>query len=50
MGADDDDAVGTLVYRAATGSTVVSVNFLVEQYSVGGAARCLIAGTAVVAQ
>jgi hypothetical protein len=50
VGADDDDAVGTLVYRAPTGSTVVSVDFLVEQYSVGGAARCLIAGTAVVAQ
>jgi hypothetical protein len=49
VGADDDDAVGTLVYRAPTGTTVVTVDFLVEQYSVGGAARCLIAGAAVVA-
>ena len=50
VGANDDDAVGTLVYRAPTGSTVVTVDFLVEQHSVGGAARCLIAGAAVVAQ
>ena len=49
VGADDDDAVGTLVYRAASGATVVTVDFLVEQYSVGGAARCLIAGVGVVA-
>jgi hypothetical protein len=48
LGASDDDAVGTLVYRAPTGSSVVSVNFMVEQYSVGGAARCLIAGVGVV--
>ena len=50
LGGDDDDAVGTLVYRSPTGSTVVAVDFLVEQYSVGGAARCLVAGAAVVAQ
>lgn len=49
VGANDDDAVGTLVYRAATGATVVTVDFIVEQYSVGGAARCLIAGGALVA-
>jgi Collagen triple helix repeat (20 copies) len=48
VGGDDDDAVGTLVYRAPTGSTVVTVDFLVEQYSVGGAARCLVSGAAVV--
>jgi hypothetical protein len=48
LGANDDDAVGTLVYRAPTGSTVVTVDFMVEQYSVGGAARCLIAGVGVV--
>jgi hypothetical protein len=48
LGADDDDAVGTLVYRAPAGSTAVSVDFMVEQYSVGGAARCLIAGVGVV--
>jgi hypothetical protein len=50
VGGDDDDAVGTLVYRAPTGSAVVTVDFLVEQYSVGGAARCLVAGVGVVAQ
>jgi Collagen triple helix repeat (20 copies) len=50
LGGDDDDAVGTLVYRAPNGSTVVTVDFLVEQYSVGGGARCLVAGTAVVGQ
>ena len=50
LGAKDDDAVGTLVYRSSTGSTAVSVDFLVEQYSVSGAARCLIAGVVVVAQ
>jgi Collagen triple helix repeat (20 copies) len=49
VGADDDDAMGTIVYRSATGSSVVTAEFLVEQYSVGGAARCLIAGTAVAA-
>jgi Collagen triple helix repeat (20 copies) len=50
LGGDDDDAVGTLVYRSPLGTTVVTVDFLVEQYSVGGAARCLVAGGAVVAQ
>jgi hypothetical protein len=48
VGADDDDALGTLVYRSPTGSSVVTVDFLVEQYSVGGATRCLIAGAALV--
>jgi Collagen triple helix repeat (20 copies) len=47
VGANDDDAVGTLVYRAPTGSTVVTVDVMVEQYSVGGAARCLIGGSAL---
>jgi len=50
VGAADDDAVGTLVYRSPTGSTVATVDFLVEQYSVGGAARCLVAGGVLVAQ
>jgi hypothetical protein len=50
LGAKDDDALGTLIYRSATGSTVVGVDFLVEQYSVSGAARCLIAGAILVAQ
>jgi hypothetical protein len=48
VGADDDDALGTVLYRSPSGSTVVTVDFLVEQYSVGGAARCLIAGAALV--
>jgi Collagen triple helix repeat (20 copies) len=50
VGASDDDAVGSLLYRSPTGSTVVTVDFLVEQYSVGGAARCLVAGAALVGQ
>jgi hypothetical protein len=50
VGANDDDALGTLVYRSPTGTTVVTVDYLVEQYSVGGAARCLIAGAALVGQ
>jgi hypothetical protein len=49
VGADDDDAIGTLVYRSPTGTSVVTADFMVEQYSVGGSNRCLIAGTAVVA-
>ena len=49
VGADDDDAMGTIVYRSPTGTSTVTADFMVEQYSVGGAARCLIAGTAVVA-
>jgi Collagen triple helix repeat (20 copies) len=48
VGAADDDAVATLVYRSAAGS-VVTGNLILEQYSVGGAARCLVAGSAVVA-
>jgi hypothetical protein len=50
VGANDDDAVGTLVYRAPTGSTAVTVDFIVEQYSIGGSARCLIGGAALLAQ
>jgi hypothetical protein len=50
LGAADDDAVGTLVYRSPTGSTVATVDFIVEQYSVGGAARCLVAGAVLVSQ
>ena len=48
VGAADDDAIATLVYRSATGG-VVTANLMLEQYSVGGAARCLVAGSAVVA-
>jgi hypothetical protein len=50
LGANDDDALGTLVYRSPIGATVVTVDYVVEQYSVGGAARCLIAGAALVGQ
>jgi hypothetical protein len=50
VGAEDDDALGTLVYRSATGASGVSAEFLVEEYSVGGATRCLVAGTLAVAQ
>jgi hypothetical protein len=50
VGANDDDALGTLLYRSPSGTTVVTVDFLVEQYSVGGAARCLVAGAALVGQ
>ncbi|HKI21882.1 MAG TPA: hypothetical protein VKA24_00520 [Gaiellaceae bacterium] len=48
VGAADDDAIATLVYRSAAGG-VVTANLMLEQYSVGGAARCLVAGSAVVA-
>jgi hypothetical protein len=48
LGAADDDAIATLVYRSAAGA-VVTANLILEQYSVGGAARCLVAGSAVVA-
>jgi len=50
VGALDDDAIGTLVYRSPTGASVTTVDFLVEEYSVGGAARCLVAGSVVVSQ
>jgi hypothetical protein len=48
VGAADDDALATLAYRSA-GGTVVTANLLLEQYSVGGSARCLVGGSAVVA-
>jgi hypothetical protein len=48
VGAADDDAISTLVYRTSAGG-VVTANLILEQYSVGGAARCLVAGSAVVA-
>ncbi len=50
VGAEDDDALGSVVYRSATGASTVTADFLVEEYSLGGAARCLAAGTVVVAQ
>lgn len=48
VGAADDDALATLVYRSAAGG-VVTANLMLEQYSVGGSARCLVAGSAVIA-
>ena len=45
----DDDAAGTLVYRAPGGTTYVSVSFLAEQVSVSGANRCIFGGTATLA-
>ncbi len=48
VGAADDDAIATLVYRSAAGG-VVTANLMLEQYSVGGAARCLVAGSVVTA-
>ena len=48
VGAADDDSIAALVYRSSGGGTV-SANLMLEQYSVGGAGRCLVAGSAVVA-
>ena len=49
LGSSDDDAAGTLVYRAPGGTAYVSVSFLAEQVSVAGANRCIFGGTATVA-
>jgi hypothetical protein len=48
VGAADDDAIATLVYRSTAGG-VVTANLVLEQYTVGGAARCLVGGSAVFA-
>jgi hypothetical protein len=48
LGSSDDDAAGTLVYRAPGGTAYVSVSFLAEQVSVAGANRCIFGGTATV--
>jgi len=50
LGASDDDVAGTIVYRAPTGTSTVSVSFLAEEYSIAGVSRCQFAGTAVAAQ
>jgi hypothetical protein len=50
LGASDDDVAGTIVYRAPTGASTVSVSFLAEEYSIAGVSRCQFAGTAVAAQ
>lgn len=49
LGSSDDDAAGTLVYRAPSGASYVSVSFVAEQLSVGGANRCIFGGTATLA-
>jgi hypothetical protein len=49
LGSSDDDVAGTLVYRAPSGASYVSVSFLAEQISVGGANRCIFGGTATLA-
>ncbi len=50
LGANDDDVAGTIVFRTPTGTSVVSVSFLAEEYSLSGTGRCQFAGTGVVAQ
>lgn len=50
LGSSDDDVAGTIVYRSPTGTSVVSVSFLAEEYSLAGTGRCQFAGTGVVAQ
>ena len=50
LGANDDDVAGSIVYRTPTGSSVVTVSFLAEEYSLAGTGRCQFAGTAVVAR
>ena len=50
LGASDDDVAGTIVYRAPTGASTVSVSFMAEEYSIAGVSRCQFSGTAVVAQ
>ena len=50
LGAGDDDVAGSIVYRSPTGSSVVTVSFLAEEYSLAGTGRCQFAGTGVAAQ
>ena len=50
LSAEDDDVAGTLVYRSPTGTSVVTVSFMSEQYSIAGTNRCQFAASAVVAQ
>jgi hypothetical protein len=50
LAAEDDDVAGTLVYRSPTGTSVVTVSFMSEQYSLAGTNRCQFAGVVVVAQ
>jgi hypothetical protein len=50
LGAQDDDVAGTVVYRSPTGSSVVTVSFLAEEYSLSGIARCDFSAAAIAAQ
>jgi hypothetical protein len=50
LGANDDDVAGTIVYRSPTGTSVVTVSFLAEEYSLAGTGRCQFAGAGVIAQ
>ena len=50
LGSNDDDVAGSIVYRSPTGSSVVTVSFLAEEYSLAGTGRCQFAGTGVVAR
>ena len=50
LGSNDDDVAGSIVYRSPTGSSVVTVSFMAEEYSLAGTGRCQFAGTGVVAQ
>lgn len=50
LGSNDDDVAGTIVYRSPTGTSVVSVSFLAEEFSLAGTGRCQFAATGVVAQ
>jgi hypothetical protein len=49
LSAEDDDVAGTLVYRSPTGTSVVTLAFMAEQYSIAGVNRCQFAATVVVA-
>ncbi len=49
LSAEDDDVAGTLVYRSPTGTSVVTVTFMSEQYSIAGTNRCQFAASAVAA-
>jgi hypothetical protein len=50
LGSSDDDVAGTIVYRSPTGTSVVTVSFLAEEYSIAGTGRCQFSGTGVVGQ
>ena len=50
LSAEDDDVAGTLVYRSPTGTSVVTVTFMSEQYSLAGVNRCQFVAGVVVAQ